>query len=47
VAPEQGWDRDETLSHLARKAGMASDGWKEGASFAVYEAIVFAEGELK
>jgi hypothetical protein len=45
VAPEQGWDRETTLSHLSRKAGLGSDGWREGASFQVYEAIVFAEGE--
>lgn len=45
VAPEQGWDRDETLSHLSRKAGLGIDGWRDGASFSVYEAIVFAEGE--
>jgi MEMO1 family protein len=44
VAPEQGWDREQTLEHLARKAGLPSDGWKQ-ASFSVYEAIVFAEGE--
>jgi hypothetical protein len=45
VAPEQGWDRDATLSHLARKAGLGRDGWREGTSFSVYEAIVFSEGE--
>ena len=45
VAPEQGWDLPTTLSHLARKAGIGSDGWKQGASFMVYEAIVFSEGE--
>jgi MEMO1 family protein len=45
VAPEQGWDREQTLEHLARKAGLPSDGWKQ-ASFSVYEAIVFAEGDL-
>jgi len=45
VAPEQGWDRDQTLSHLSRKAGLGTDGWKQGASFMVYEAIVFSEGE--
>lgn len=43
VAPEQGWDRETTLRHLADKAGL--DDWR-GASFQVYEAIVFAEGEL-
>jgi MEMO1 family protein len=46
VAPEQGWDRETTLRHLAMKARLPADGWK-GASFKVYEAIVFTEGELK
>lgn len=44
VAPEQGWDRETTLRHLARKAGLAEDGWKK-AEFRVYEAIVFGEDE--
>ena len=43
VAPEQGWTLDETLSHLARKAGLPPDAWKDGASFTVFEAIVFSE----
>ncbi len=43
VAPEQGWDIDETLTHLARKAGLAPDAWKEGCRFSVFEAIVFGE----
>ena len=36
VAPEQGWDRAETLSHLARKAGLSADAWQRGASFKVF-----------
>jgi AmmeMemoRadiSam system protein B/AmmeMemoRadiSam system protein A len=44
VAPEQGWDRETTLRHLSRKAGLADDGWKK-AEFKVYEAIVFGEDE--
>ena len=43
VAPEQGWTLDETLSHLAMKAGLPPDAWKDGASFTVFEAIVFSE----
>jgi MEMO1 family protein len=42
VAPEQGWDRETTLRHLAHKAGLAPDGWKN-AEYRVYEAIVFGE----
>jgi AmmeMemoRadiSam system protein B/AmmeMemoRadiSam system protein A len=44
VAPEQGWDRETTLRHLARKAGLAEDAWKK-AEYRVYEAIVFGEDE--
>ena len=43
VAPEQGWDRDEMLTHLSLKAGLSPDAWKEGASFQVYTAQVFGE----
>ena len=44
VAPEQGWDRETTLRHLARKAGLSEDAWKK-AEYGVYEAIVFGEDE--
>jgi AmmeMemoRadiSam system protein A len=44
VAPEQGWDRETTLRHLARKAGLPDDAWKK-AEYRVYEAIVFGEDE--
>ena len=43
VAPEQGWDIDQTLTHLSVKAGLAPDAWKKGTSFSVFEAIVFGE----
>ena len=46
VAPEQGWDVAETLTHLARKAGLPEDGWKEGAQFLTFEAIVFGEEDF-
>jgi AmmeMemoRadiSam system protein B/AmmeMemoRadiSam system protein A len=36
VATEMGWDRDETLSALAVKAGLPGDGWRDGASFEVF-----------
>lgn len=45
VAPEQGWDLDQTLTYLATKAGLAPDDWKQGAKFTVFEAIVFHEEE--
>ncbi len=43
VAVEQGWDRDTTLTHLALKAGLPPEGWRQGARFQVFEADVFAE----
>jgi AmmeMemoRadiSam system protein B/AmmeMemoRadiSam system protein A len=43
VAPEQGWGLPEMLSHLAHKAGLPADAWKEGARFDVFQAIVFDE----
>lgn len=43
VAPEQGWGIEETLTNLAMKARLPADAWREGASFTVFEAIVFHE----
>ncbi len=43
VAPEQGWDRDTMLDHLARKAGLSTDAWRQGATFEVFTAQVFGE----
>ena len=45
VATEQGWDRDTLLTHLAQKAGLAPDAWRDGAQFEVFEAEVFGEPE--
>ncbi|MGA2916245.1 MAG: AmmeMemoRadiSam system protein B [Sedimentisphaerales bacterium] len=45
VAPEQKWSRDEMLQNLSLKAGLPPDGWKEGASFLVFQAEVFGEAE--
>ncbi len=46
VAPEQGWDRETTLDHLARKAGLSPDAWRDPATvFEVFEAQVFGEAE--
>jgi len=38
VATEQGWNLEQFLSHLARKAGLGASDWKEGASFRVFTA---------
>lgn len=40
VATEQGWDKEETLSSLSMKAGMAPDGWREDAQFQVFSSVV-------
>ena len=45
VAPEQGWDVKQTLTQLSLKARLAADGWKEGASFLIFQAEVFGENE--
>jgi AmmeMemoRadiSam system protein B/AmmeMemoRadiSam system protein A len=42
VALEQGWSREETLSHLARKAGLPEDAWRDGASFEVFTSTKYA-----
>lgn len=43
VAVEQGWNLETTLSHLAMKAGLASNDWKSDCEFHVFEAAVFGE----
>lgn len=40
VATEQGWNLEETLTHLSRKATLPSDAWKE-ATFMVFQAEKF------
>ena len=45
VAPEQGWDVNQMLTQLSLKARLSADGWKEGASFLVFQAEVFGENE--
>ncbi len=45
VATERNWDLPTTLTHLAVKAGLQPDAWREGASFEVFEAEVFGERE--
>ena len=48
VAPEQGWDRAQTLSHLCQKAGLPPDEWrKPGMKFFIFTAQVFGEPEQK
>ena len=45
VAPEQGWNVEQMLTQLSMKARLSADGWKEGASFLVFQAEVFGENE--
>jgi AmmeMemoRadiSam system protein A len=45
VATETGWTKDVFLSQLARKAGLAADAWRHGATFEVFTAQVFGEEE--
>ena len=47
VATEQGWNREEMLDHLCRKAGLAAGSWKEGARLSTFQAMVFSESEFK
>ena len=43
VAPEQGWDLAQTLTHLSQKAWLPANAWKDGAKFTIFQAIVFKE----
>ena len=44
VPTEQEWDRDETLTHLSIKAGLAADAWKDAdCVFKVFESSYFSE----
>jgi AmmeMemoRadiSam system protein A len=44
VAPEQGWTLEETLTHLALKAGLPADAWRSaGCQLSVFEALVLRE----
>ena len=48
VAPEQGWNLEETLTYLSRKAGLPADAWRApDAAFTVFEAIVFSESDFR
>jgi AmmeMemoRadiSam system protein B/AmmeMemoRadiSam system protein A len=47
VAVEQGWNREEMLSHLCVKAGLPPDGWKTGTRFYTFQATAFSESDLR
>jgi AmmeMemoRadiSam system protein B/AmmeMemoRadiSam system protein A len=46
VAPEQGWNLDQTLGHLCEKAGLHGDCWR-GAKLSTFQAEVFSEDETR
>ncbi|MCL4809938.1 MAG: AmmeMemoRadiSam system protein A, partial [Thermoanaerobaculia bacterium] len=43
VAVEEGWTLEETLDHLALKAGLGRGAWRSGATFSVFTGQVFRE----
>ena len=43
VAGEWGWDREMFLSQTCRKAGLAPDAWRRGATVYRFEAVVFGD----
>jgi AmmeMemoRadiSam system protein B/AmmeMemoRadiSam system protein A len=43
VAVERGWERDEMLDRLCRKAGLPEGSWREGADLYTFQAEVFNE----
>lgn len=45
VAKEQGWNREQTLQHLCRKAGLSLDAWKTNCRFWIFTAELFGEGD--
>ncbi len=47
VAMEQGWNREELLDNLCRKAGLETGCWKEKAQFSTFQAVVFGESQFK
>ncbi|MEA2038632.1 MAG: AmmeMemoRadiSam system protein B [Thermodesulfobacteriota bacterium] len=47
VALEQGWNRDQMLDHLCKKAGLPTGSWKNGAQLFTFQAEVFSELHVK
>jgi AmmeMemoRadiSam system protein A/AmmeMemoRadiSam system protein B len=45
VAVERGWERDEMLDRLCRKAGLPEGSWREGADLYTFQAEVFNESD--
>jgi len=47
VATEQGWNREELLDNLCRKAGLETGCWKEKTLFSTFQAVVFSESQFR
>jgi AmmeMemoRadiSam system protein B/AmmeMemoRadiSam system protein A len=47
VATEQGWNREEMLNNLCRKAGLETGCWKEKTQFSTFQAVIFGESQFK
>ncbi len=44
VGPDAGWDREQTLAAVCRKAGLPSGAWREpGARLQVFRTVAFSE----
>lgn len=43
VPLDQGWNREELLTHLSRKAGLDADAWREGAKLFSFRTQAFSE----
>lgn len=44
VPLEYGWDRETFLAETCRKAGLAPDAWRQGATLQAFTAEVFGDG---
>jgi AmmeMemoRadiSam system protein A len=47
VALTHGWSRERFLAETCRKAGLAPDDWKEGATIYCFSALVFSEKQVQ
>ncbi|MBI3478469.1 MAG: AmmeMemoRadiSam system protein A [Acidobacteria bacterium] len=46
VPGEYGWDRETFLQQTCRKAGLATDAWRQGASLEAFTAEVFGDRNI-
>ena len=45
VATEQGWNREQMLDQLCRKAGLPAGAWRQDTELLTFQAVVFSESE--